>query len=61
MKNKAGWRAISEAPKDGRDLLLYSKSACYVGWWNGKSWRDDRGRVHVTHWMELPQPPKESV
>lgn len=65
------WLPIESAPKDGRDLWLYTPSdepAQVVGYWadswGGWNWRDSviadcaAEELLPTHWMPLPEPPK---
>ena len=61
------WRPIETVPKiQGQDVLLWMPGwACgFEGWWSGPEmgWRLARcpiDHVHPTHWMPLPEPPKE--
>ena len=64
------WQPIETAPRDGTHVLIY-----VPGWINGSEARylDDEGwwlanndptdhwgeQQHPTHWMPLPNPPKE--
>lgn len=62
------WRPASEPPKEegeyivmidganGPTTLWYSK--CYDGWYNYDEY-DRIFKYDITHWMPLPQPPKE--
>jgi hypothetical protein len=64
----SAWRPISEAPKDGTDVLIYVADTAeqFVGYWrddsnafviapNGRGgWT---GLKEPTHWMPLPPPP----
>lgn len=66
-----GWQPIETAPRDGTVILVYFKrrGAKSVRWEEGVWHVDDhkhgpfpvRGYIDsdVTHWMPLPQPPKE--
>lgn len=52
-------------PKDGQKVLCYTVGGFYgLYTWRSKedAWEDD-GQFYfpelVTHWMELPEPPKE--
>jgi hypothetical protein len=65
------WQPIETAPKDGTYMLLMSRSGVVIGLWDAHedrefgtvpAWRDDGEgyELHPTHWMPLPDPPKES-
>jgi hypothetical protein len=66
------WQPIETAPKDTL-LILYLKDEGVIigeGWHTYDEppygepskdlywWVEQRGRVHPTHWMPLPEPPK---
>jgi hypothetical protein len=62
------WRTIETAPKDGSLVLLYLRiRVVTVGAWReidarwGYDYRenDDRGDDSPTHWLPIPDPPKE--
>lgn len=65
------WKPIETAPKDGAFILAYWDEATYphdienryeiVRWINGE-WRNenDEDLIKPTHWMPLPDPPKEN-
>lgn len=69
------WRPISEAPKDGTNVLIYGAGTWAVASWEsyavelwGTGWRDmgDIGwggmsDVEPTAWMPLPPPPDDFV
>lgn len=67
----ADWIKCSERMPDEFDkvlLVAYGK-VVYYGWYcgvlpnNHETWRDSEGSIYwdddVTHWMPLPEPPKE--
>ena len=63
-----GWIPVTERlPDKGRTVLIYSPKGGVAegkfhddGWtqyrWSAKMWKDE-----VTHWMPLPEPPKEET
>jgi hypothetical protein len=67
------WQDISTAPKDGTAILGYisrsrfdvpRRDVALVFWptnWQNPTWVNivDAGFEEVTHWMPLPEPPKE--
>lgn len=59
-KNKNKWNPVSNAPKNGTNILGYhapSGAIAVVAYYNG-SWIDDTSRiVEPTHWMDLPNLP----
>jgi len=68
--NKMNWQPIETAPKDGTDLLLFYPSSDgeapfidvnrWLDWpreMNAYSWTT--GGVNPTHWMPMPEPPKD--
>ena len=65
------WQTVDTAPKDGREILTYRKVGLIaVAFWceshitftgyDFKGWMvsDGMGILDVTHWMQLPEPPK---
>lgn len=65
-----GWKPIGTAPKDGRDLLLYSPDACepkvMIGGWVefedgiaewSDAWTGTNIYAEPSHWRPLPEPP----
>jgi hypothetical protein len=66
------WQPISTIPNDGTFVLVYNNdrefhvvnnpSGCDLGRWfkiNGH-WFGFSEFIHPTHWMKLPDPPKEA-
>ncbi|WP_427916320.1 DUF551 domain-containing protein [Stenotrophomonas maltophilia] len=62
------WKPISSAPRDGTEVLLWDGSGQAVCHWDGKHWALIYTGWHAvdsqfddpTHWMPLPEPPKET-
>lgn len=59
-----GWQPIETAPKDGTRVLTFRvkfREAMAVAWFDGEEWRPVHGSAwpDPTHWMPLPEPPKE--
>lgn len=65
------WISVEDAvPNDDNNVLTYSEGyASAVGYHTKKGWfyhpddqpRSDNSLIDVTHWMPLPQPPKEKI
>ena len=59
------WRPIGEAPKLGRILLAAEGQTCYGHWysiyqrWEYDGYAFGNPKPQPTHWLPLPQPPKE--
>lgn len=61
------WKPISSAPRDETPILGYISSTWIEGiFWNGSEWSylsdgdiTPEARHQPTHWMPLPEPPKE--
>lgn len=54
------WQDISNAPTDGRQVLLYWRhEGVTIGHYlDGEGWENiDGGLLEPTHWMALPAPP----
>jgi hypothetical protein len=69
-KRSQEWQPIQTAPKDGACVLLYDNTCeePVVGFWHASGWLVawDHSRYDTnfpgcdpTHWMPLPEPPKE--
>jgi len=52
------WKPIEIAPKDER-ILLWDGTVEF-GIWDGINFRsyEHGSKIHPTHWMSLPKPPK---
>ena len=66
MSNRSNeWQPIETAPKDFNQLILYCGEFICMGRWSEyyKEWEDDCGierlRIQPSHWMLLPEPPKQ--
>lgn len=61
-----GWISVTDRlPKKKGDYLIYNTYGIVWPYWydpEGKRWYDDCGYLteSVTHWMPLPEPPKEA-
>jgi hypothetical protein len=61
-----GWQPIETAPKDGTEILAVWCGKLMLALWNteANNWQEysngdfDTGG-ELTHWMPLPEPPKE--
>lgn len=73
MEDRMTWKPISSAPRDGTSVIVYSKEVhdfddpTSVSHWSefNNAWcfsHYDRylGPENPTHWMPLPEPPKET-
>ncbi len=59
VPNVARWRPISEAPKDGKPVLVGLRGAVPIAAeWDGQRWyAPGLGTVRPTHFQPLPAPP----
>ena len=63
------WQPIETAPKDRTTVLVYEPSHpssliddgfVDAAYFNGAVWQSGFGYPEPTHWMPLPEPPKEN-
>lgn len=68
FQREEGWIPANEPPEEYRDksgelipFLVCEKGTEYPfrAMYDGKRWGDGFFAIHVTHWMPLPEPPKE--
>lgn len=63
------WQPIETAPRDGTEILCCECVEIFIGFWSGNNvdgyWDSYEEGAHYidsyspTHWMPLPEPPKE--
>jgi hypothetical protein len=60
------WQPIETAPKDGTHILFWDGDGMSVCYWVGRRWDLVQTGAYAedadcwpTHWMPLPEPPKE--
>lgn len=67
ISNKPRWIPVTERlPEDGTEVLAFNKTGfAYVDCWTDGKWKInsmvDEEHESVTHWMQLPEPPKEET
>jgi len=63
LRKRAQWQPIETAPMEGRRVLCLSKTGCvFIGRWSEleRCFLDESSLLYnATHWMPLPEPPKE--
>ncbi len=62
------WTSVKDRlPKEGKDVLGHAyEFGVFLGFHDGKYWKEgiygnDNYIAAVTHWMPLPEPPKEEA
>lgn len=60
---KPRWIPVTERlPRDNERVLIHSGDYVGCGLYTGAFWKDeDHDYVIVTHWIPLPEPPKEET
>ena len=53
-----GWIPASEPPKNTKSIIVYDGTTRGEGYYNGKWFWIDGYESAVTHWQELPKPPR---
>lgn len=63
LADKPKWIPVTERlPEEDAIVILTDHIDVGTGWFNGKGWRTpfaDIDEYRITHWMPLPEPPKE--
>ena len=62
LRSLTDWRPIESAPKDGAAVLLYRSNprrTVKVDRWLTNWWYETKIEHAPTHWLPLPEPPKE--
>ena len=56
------WHPASELPNDCRTVWAFQHGSTVAAYVSGADWRNTSGvrMPNVTHWCELPAPPKDS-
>ena len=57
LRRSSAWRPISEAPRDGTEILAYRDGFRRVSWWT-KGWFHAFIDKAPTHFQPLPTPPE---
>lgn len=68
-RNVGKWIPVTERLPEVGQKVLFSYMGCikkrpriFIGWYNGKQWDSLFATEYdVTHWMPLPEPPKEET
>ena len=64
------WKPIETAPKDGNQVPVFNQDTPNEGWpfmgeWDSsrREWRIhiDGQTIYPTHWLQLPETPKDDV
>lgn len=56
------YRFVDEQPPiEGMYIICSDTLLVATAWWNGEAWHVLPGEGAVTHWMELPPPPKKET
>ena len=62
MKDQ-NWKLIKDAPSEKTPAVVFCAGTPKDGWmsdmWLGEVGGDDPWNARVTHWMPIPDPPKE--
>lgn len=58
----SGWISVKDkTPEDGVEVLVWDDGGfAYIDTWVGHTWKYG-GDLGVTHWMPMPEPPKEET
>ena len=61
MDSSGKWISVKDRLPEsaGWYLVFYNGSEMHVAFFKGKKWPFDNHYHKITHWMPLPEPPKE--